>query len=428
MSTFNKWLQNVGLFNSDDSENKKFTHLLLNGGKLYVEDIDLFNEKYSTCIEKNEYIYLVECRPDIFPLFFDLDFLLNDENDLNEKTIISIIQNINDTIKLFYDIHFKCIVTTADIKIVNKNDKNYIKKGYHLHWTDLIVNKNIALDIRLSCIVKLKTIYGNQFANSFNDIIDEHVFNSSGLRLTGSRKGHYVAQAKKFVDEGRPYDLFKVFINNNIDSDEYYKLKDNNHNLIKETSIIIKNKNVIEPVHNPSIDIKKCEECEDNRESKGDWDRLGKSTLEYIEILRFFKNYVKDYSVNDIKRIFCSENNNVYIIWTKSKYCLNILRDHNSCGIYFKLNKDGICQKCFCKCDTMEGRKYGYCRDFSSTIIPCTPHLQKLLNFNNNNSSTTLNKMECNNLDDFRSNLYNVFTNKTPIRTKKPVNTKKPIK
>ena len=40
-----------------------------------------------------------------------------------------------------------------------------------------------------------------------SDIIDEHVFTTSGLRLTGSRKGHFISQTKEFVDEGRPYEL-----------------------------------------------------------------------------------------------------------------------------------------------------------------------------------------------------------------------------
>ena len=64
----------------------------------------------------------------------------------------------------------------------------------------------------------------------------------------------------------------------------------------------------------------------------------------------------------------------------------------------------------------MDGRKYGYCRDFSSTLIPCTPHLIKLLNFKKIDNN--LNKKEEIDIDDFRTNLYNIFTNKTPIRKK----------
>jgi len=423
MSDFNKWLINTRAFVTKNDNDSKFTHLLLNGGKLYIENINIFYEKYANCIKNEEYIYIVECRPDIFPLFFDLDFLLKSKDDLNDNIIIDIIKNINDVIKLFYNCYYKCIITTADDKVVIKNDNTYIKSGYHLHWEDVIVNKTIALDIRKLCIVKLKTLFGSCFVNNFNDIIDEHVFNSSGLRLTGSRKGHYVSQTKKFEDEGRPYNLYKVFNDKNeIDLDEYNILKNDYLRLVKQTSIISDNKNINDRTYDSKKYIEECEECEDSDDNKeyspGSWNRLDKSSLQYTEIYRFFKNYVKDYSVNDIKRIFYSENGSVYIIWTKSKHCLNINREHNSCGIYFKLNKDGICQKCFCKCDTMEGRKYGYCRDFSSTLIPCTPHLKKLLNFKDEKKNNIFNNMVCDNEDDFRLNLYNSFTNKTPIRTK----------
>lgn len=29
------------------------------------------------------------------------------------------------------------------------------------------------------------------------------------------------------------------------------------------------------------------------------------------------------------------------------------------------VEKGTICQKCFCRCETMEGRKHGFCKDFS---------------------------------------------------------------
>ena len=413
MNTFHKWLQNTNSFITKDSDIKQ-THLLLNGGKLNIKNLDICYDIYSKSIDKNEYIYLVECRTEVFPLFFDLDFLL--EKEMNNELFIEIIKNINDTIKLYYNEYYKCIITTADYKKIHKNENNYLKKGFHIHWPDIYVNKENAFNIRNSCITKLKTIYGNIFINNFNDIIDQSVFTSSGLRLTGSRKGQYISEEKKFIDEGRPYYLVYILINNVINNEEINLLKNNTLELIKQTSIInhenkITNINKIEQIDN--ID----NECEIKLENT--WNRLSKDTIEYTEILRFFKNYVKDYCVDDIKRIFYL--NDVYTIWSKSKYCLNISRNHNSCGIYFKLNKNGICQKCFCKCDTMEGRKYGYCRDFSSTLVPCTPHLIKLLNLKKNNDNNLIKAQisSISSLDDFRNNLYNTFTNKTPIRQKK---------
>ena len=441
MDSFAKWLKYTNQYSKSD-ENQKQSHLLLNGGILYVkpEYIELFNTKYAESIIKNEKLYVVECRKEVFPLFFDLDFLLERDYDLTSKIFIDIIFNINDTINIFYNKHYKCIVTTADIKIIKKIDNKdskeieYIKKGYHLHYPGLFVNKFCALEIRKSCIIKLKTIYGNCFSNTFSDIIDEHVFVSSGLRLTCSRKGHYVSQTKEFIDEGRPYNLLYVIENNSLNNDEYEKMNSDIYHLIKETSIITHISDITPVENNPN---KYCDDCEiddenENSNNTGNyddsnyWTRLDRADINYKEIIRYFNTYVKDYKVNDIKRIFHS--NNIYIICTKSKYCLNIKRDHNSCGVYFKLNKDGICQKCFCKCDSMDGRKYGYCRDFSSPTIPCTPHLKKLLNFKDDkidkmliNKITDKNESIDNKLDNVRDLLYNQFTNKSPTRSKKPI-------
>ena len=416
MNNFDKWLHNTDSFIGKNSDIKP-THLLLNGGKLNIKNVDICYNIYSKCIDNDDFIYLVECRTNLFVLFFDLDFLLEEDYKIDEQLFLDIIININNTIKLYYNEHFKCIVTTANNKIINKNNKKYIKKGFHIHWPDIIVNKENALNIRTSCIIKLKTIYGNIFSNTFNDIIDQTVFNSSGLRLTGSRKGQYISDERKFIDEGRPYYLLHVLLNNEINIDEFNLLKNNTYKLICQTSIINYDKQITPINKIEQTEIENNNECEIKLENS--WNRLSKDSIEYIEICRFFKTYVKNYSFDDIKRIFYL--NDVYIIWSKSKYCLNISRNHNSCGIYFKLNKNGICQKCFCKCDTMEGRKYGYCRDFSSTLIPCTPHLIKLLNFKTNNTNNIV-KSKINSvssLDDFRNNLYNSFTNKTPIRTKK---------
>ena len=286
----------------------------------------IFLQKYTEAILNKEYVYLVECRQNTFPLFFDLDFLL--EKEVEQDIFIDIIKNVNETVKLYYNNRL-CIVTTADNKLIKKNEIEYIKKGFHLHWPDLIVNKEIALNIRKACIIKLKTIYGNMFYNNFNDIIDEHVFNSSGLRLTGSRKGQYVSQTKSFCDEGRPYYLIYVFNNNIIDLDKFNDYNTDYELLIKHTSIINENCN-ISPIENNLIAEEECEECEEiTRYENNTWNKLYKTNIEYTEICRFFKNYVKDYSVDDIKRIFYSNDNNVYIIWTKSKYCLNISRCHN---------------------------------------------------------------------------------------------------
>ena len=71
------------------------------------------------------------------------------------------------------------------------------------------------------------------------------------------------------------------------------------------------------------------------------------------------------------------------------------------------------------------GRKYGYCKDYSSTAIPCTPHLIKLLNFKEYKSDRNLlNKLDTESnmnslFDNLRDSLYNQFTNKEKLPSKR---------
>jgi hypothetical protein len=78
----------------------------------------------------------------------------------------------------------------------------------------------------------------------------------------------------------------------------------------------------------------------------------------------------------------------------------------------------------------MDGRKYGYCKDYSSTTIPCTPLLRKMLNFKEIKIDKTIVKKN-NKLNDdvnvnslfenLRCDLFNQFTNKEQLPSKRKV-------
>jgi hypothetical protein len=83
----------------------------------------------------------------------------------------------------------------------------------------------------------------------------------------------------------------------------------------------------------------------------------------------------------------------------------------------------------------MDGRKHGYCKDYESEFIPCTPQLRKILNFkeikvdktkilkNNKNNDLDININSL--LDNLRMEWYNQFTNKEKLPSKRKINTKK---
>ena len=324
-----------------------------------------------------------------------------------------------------FEDNYNVIVCTTDKKIVIKESVEYVKQGVHLYWPNLIVNVENALMIRGLIIHKLKTTFGERESiNIWDDVVDLSVYKNNGIRMVGSSKCSYDRSGGKteFINDKRIYmPRFVIDSYKRILEEELNKLLINTYNMIVTTSIRLISGDLTNIVNIPEfLKILKpieCEECEEPSSKK-----VSSNSLIYQEIIRFFRIHVKNYSADDIKKVLNFEDK-VYIILTKSKYCQNIDRSHNSCQIYFKLSKEGLCQKCHCICNTMIGRKYGYCKDYSSEYIKCTDHLLKLLNWSCNKNKE-INKTDLPNIsqmssgkytvDEFRLQLYNQFTNKSP--------------
>ena len=52
------------------------------------------------------------------------------------------------------------------------------------------------------------------------------------------------------------------------------------------------------------------------------------------------------------------------MVSTNSKYCENLKRRHSSNHVWFHVSGSVIDQKCFCRCETIRGRRDGFCKDF----------------------------------------------------------------
>jgi len=65
-----------------------------------------------------------------------------------------------------------------------------------------------------------------------------------------------------------------------------------------------------------------------------------------------------------------------HLVSTHSQYCENVGREHGSNHVWFMVDQKGvICQKCFCRCDTAQGRLHGFCKDFSGRKLQLPPTL-----------------------------------------------------
>ena len=405
------WFYSAGKIVTD-SNKQNVTHFLLDGGKLDIsKDYEIFQEMYSKYIDCKNCI--VERKTNVFKFFIDFDF--NSTEIIDISNYIKIIQ---DVIQHIYQKTYICIITTADKSKENiKSGVKYFKQGYHLHWPDIFVDKDIAKSIRKNIIVRLTTEFGKieSCYDNWDKIIDKCVYDANGLRLIGSDKCSISDGVKHY--ENRVYIIKSVYNGNIVDSELTKEYVSNNLLAIKQTSVRT-NINEITKTINLQI-YEETEDTGDTSTKKG-FVRLDKDSYEYQAIIKFFKNFMPLYRSEDIRIIQKSKENPVYIIATKSKYCQNKGDFHSHNNIYFKLTPSGFCQKCLSE---SEG-EFGCCRDYQSAPIPITPGLESALGWKKPKiKSEELPVFEKFTLENILFNMENRITNKTqslgPPKSKK---------
>ena len=358
------WFYSTGKIVNDTSI---ATHYSMEGFKINLsDDYDTFQELYAKNIKSKN--CLVEKKTDFFRFFVDFDVL--SESIVDEEPYLKCIQ---DVIYNIYNIkNLKCISTIPDknVEIVREN-KTFIKQGFHFHWPELIVDVETAIKIRSNILVNIKTIFGKveHFDNDWEKIIDKCVYKKNGLRLIGSDKCTIADNTRVYED--RVYILKNVYIDNNYNKElvDYYT--NNTLALVKDTSIRSDMSEITK-----YINLNEYEE-EERQVSNSELVSISKKSLEYSEIEKFFKNHATGYNVEDLGNISKVRGKDMYLIYTKSKYCQNKQGFHKNNHIYFKLTPTGLCQKCL----SQNTGLHGCCRDYQSSYVPLSTCIITALNW-----------------------------------------------
>ena len=343
------------------------THYSMEGFKLNLsDDYSTFQELYSKNIKSKN--CLVEKKTDFFRFFIDFDVL--SEIIVDEEPYLKCIQEVIYEIYKIKDL--KCISTVPNknIEIVKEN-KTFIKQGFHFHWPDLIVDVETAIKIRSNILVSIKTIFGKveHFDNDWEKIIDKCVYKKNGLRLIGSDKCTIADNERVYED--RVYILKNVYIEKNLDKEliDYYT--DNILELVKDTSIRSHKTEIT-----PYVNLTEYEEDE-TVISNSDISPISKNSVIYLEIKKFFKNHATGYNVEDITNILKVNGKDMYLIYTKSKYCQNKQGNHKNNHIFFKMTPTGLCQKCL----SQNSGIHGCCRDYQSSYVALSGGILSALNW-----------------------------------------------
>jgi len=368
------WLFSTGKIVKDTTK-RNVTHYMLDGGKLdLTSDYILFQELYTKYIKFKNCI--VEKKTNVFRFFIDFDILSTNVIDINTYAVS--VQNVMFNVYNIPDLN--CIITKADNpKEIKKGNDTFIKQGYHFNWPDITVDKIVALRIRENILISLNTIYGKPetFFDSWDKIIDKCVYDKNGLRLVGSDKCTY--SDGKYTYENRVYNYYTTYIGNKL-SESYDNIyKSDLLKVIQDTSI-----RTDIPEITTFYNLPEYEETEEDFESdnSGNFTVLSSENSQKNSILRFFKNHVSGYRVDDIRGILKSNKyDTLYLINTKSKYCQNKCGYHTNNHIYFKLTPAGICQMCMSENDGEpdDNGNVINCKKFESKKIPLSHDLMSSL-------------------------------------------------
>ena len=368
------WLFSTGKI-VKNTDNRNVTHYMLDGGKLdLTADYQLFQELYTKYIKFKNCI--VEKKTNVFRFFIDFDILSTEILDINTYAVS--VQNIMCNVYNIPDL--KCIITKADSpKEIKKGNDVFIKQGYHFNWPDIMVDKNVALRIRENVLISLNTIYGKPetFFDSWDKIIDKCVYDKNGLRLVGSDKCTY--SDGKYSYENRVYNYYTTYIGNKFSEEHDDTYKGNLLKVIQDTSI---RTDILEIT--TFYNLPEYEETEEDFSSNdpGNFTSLSNENSQKNSILRFFKNHVTGYRVEDVRGILKSQMyDTLYLINTKSKYCQNKCGYHTNNHIYFKLTPAGICQMCMSENDGEpdDNGNVINCKNFESKRIPLSHDLKSSL-------------------------------------------------
>lgn len=363
MSSLKKWIKDNG-FNIKNKHCEKVSHLLLDGGKVYIprdSEYD-FIVKYAEALKNGLKLYYVETRPNVFKYMIDID--IGDDRYWNTEDIIELAKIIQEVIYEFYDKNNVVICCSSSPK--KKGD--LIHTGVHFIWPEICIISERALVLRNAIIHKIKDTKLFPMLSKYkdlNDIFDARIYSSNGYRMVGSDK--YNKESN--MPENRELKLSFV-MNSDGTLNEVYKqrLIDNPVALISETSI----RYTLDIYHSPDskgMEFKYIPSWVEKKEIKKGKETTIVGTKDHVLLQYFINKNIPDYKDLIINTVQRYPDNNI-LVTTSSKYCMNLSGNHKSCGIYFFATPEGVFQKCHCPCENLKGRKYGYCRDYISKCYP----------------------------------------------------------
>ena len=370
------------------------SHVLMDGGVLSVpfDRLNIFYDICIQCIKSGEHIFVVEQKTNIYNFFIDIDY--KDDEALTLEQIQQFSQTIFSKIKSFSRADQTCIVSVAKPK--PKDCK--IKSGIHMNFPKMLVDQHRAIQLMYHLIHTLGEIYPHIDWPKF---IDPAVYgklgsgsNGSGFRMPWSHKksrhdgckgnGCELCNRSGKITE---VSYLPIYLLENHDITELPIENPPMKELLKLTALR-SDQSVSECVTVPDAIVQGPNKPKYKKE--GEFTTAQNKQIITDETLRrkievFINKHMKGQGNTRIKKILKWKDH--FLIEADSKFCENLNRDHSSNRIYFFVHgiHKTIYQKCFCTCETTEGRRHGFCKDFSGRPSQLSPQICEIMFIDNKN-------------------------------------------
>jgi hypothetical protein len=352
---FKQWCKSQNFSNANN-----LSHVLLDGGKLSVpfDKLNEFYEKYIEAVKSGEKLYVVEQKTEKYNFFVDIDYKSKDPLGIDD--IKDICKIICDQVKKHSQ--EECLISIALPKVCG----SLVKTGVHMNWLGLVVDQVSAIALREHILVALTTSRPGQ---DWNEIIDSSVYGSAVRKTKGSgfRMPWSFKKAKHDTCGGQGCD---GCTSGKIDQVEYLPLfiytKQPFSTLLRidqEPSVKILKMSAIRTdapesvkIEPPSVGVKEGSFSKDQTKDE----IYDQELKDMVEI--FIRKNMDGQGDAYITKVF--KHRDTFLVSTTSKYCENLKRNHNSNHVWFIISGNVILQKCFCRCETIQGRRDGFCKDF----------------------------------------------------------------
>lgn len=348
---FRRWCKQHDVCNKNN-----LSHVLMDGGSISIpfDKLHDFYTMYIHCVKNKEKIYVVEQKTPCYNFFMDVDY--KDDDALDVPTIKTICRVICDKVNVLGG--KDCLISVSE----PKPKDGMIKTGIHLNWPGFVVNQEMALNVRKHVTNLLSRVYSSK---NWEECIDISVYKGSGLRLPWSHKKSKHGTCNGIgcteCDYGKVTEgvYLPLFIYRSQEGMGPFKQSGTFDDVEPHITMDLLKMATVRTESSPEVDIPPIKQ--EGSFTKAQMKNELKSSPALETFIRMNMYGQKDSRITKMFR-----NKKTILVSTTSMYCENIGRNHGSNHVWFSVSDDGIiAQKCFCKCDTMSGRKAGFCKDFT---------------------------------------------------------------